>query len=179
MALSPSTGRAALTARLLALAVALATLTMLAPGPALADIAPPKIATPAPAKVAITAPRVLFTRPGHEVPVVVEVCRTALAEKVGYMYRLYIPPYSGMLFVMPSQRVQGFWMRNTVAPLDMIFVDQDRTVVGIVHNATPLTEDLRFVRRPSVFVIEVAAGFAKQAGIEVGDTVRFRGIHGL
>ncbi|TNF22361.1 MAG: DUF192 domain-containing protein [Deltaproteobacteria bacterium] len=133
----------------------------------------------APAAPAITAPRVLFTRPGHEVPVVVEVCRTELEERVGYMLRLYVPPYSGMLFVMPVRRVQAFWMQNTVAPLDMIFVDEDRTVVGIVHNATPLTEDLRFVRKPSVFVVEVAAGFAKRTGIQVGDTVRFRGIHGL
>ena len=104
------------------------------------------------------------------------MARTPFELQVGYMYRLYVPPYGGMLFVMPSQRLQGFWMRNTVASLDMIFVDDERRVVGIVHRATPLTDDLRFVRRASRFVVEVAGGFARQAGIAVGEAVRFEGV---
>ena len=155
---------------------------------ALALVAPSAIsaAEPAPVAPVVARPapgadlaRVVFARADHAVAVAVEVCRTELAERVGYMLRLYVPPYSGMLFVMPTQRVQAFWMHNTIAALDMIFVDQQRTVVGIVHNAAPLTDDLRFVHRPSVFVVEVAAGFAKQVGIQVGDAVRFENIPGL
>ncbi|PKN57103.1 MAG: hypothetical protein CVU56_12765 [Deltaproteobacteria bacterium HGW-Deltaproteobacteria-14] len=159
--------------------VAALALALLAPSAsAAAEPAPPAPATAAPTPGADLA-RVVFARAAHEVPVAVEVCRTELAERVGYMLRLYVPPYSGMLFMMPTERVQAFWMHNTVAALDMIFVDRQRTVVGIVHRAPPLTEELRYVHRPSAFVIEVASGFARQAGIQVGDTVRFENIPGL
>ena len=141
------------------------------------------VATLAPIGVVVAVPlplsRVVFVGPHGEVPVAVEVARTARESQVGYMYRLYVPPYGGMLFIMPEQRVQAFWMRNTVTSLDMIFVDDDRRVVGIVHRATPVTDDLRFVHRPSRFIIEVAGGFCRQAGIGAGDTVRFEGVGGF
>lgn len=124
-------------------------------------------------------PQVVFVGPEREVPVLLEVRRTPRQLQVGYMYRLFVPPGTGMLFIMQHERLQGFWMKNTVAPLDMIFVNDAREVVGIVHRVPPLTHELRWVKRPSRFVIEVAGGYAKAVGIRPGDRVRFVGVPGL
>lgn len=125
------------------------------------------------------APHVVFETAEREVPVLLEVRRTPRQLQVGYMYRLFVPPGTGMLFIMQQERLQGFWMKNTVASLDMIFVNDAREVVGIVHRAAPLTHELRWVRRPSRFVVEVAGGYARAVGIRTGDRVRFVGVPGL
>ena len=79
----------------------------------------------------------------------------------------------GMLFVFPSEAIHTFWMKDTYIPLDMIFLDHSRRVVGIVENAAVLTTDTRSVQAPSVYVIELAGGTAARAGIEKGSTAVF------
>ncbi len=117
--------------------------------------------------------RVVFETARGEVPVFAEVATTHERRRIGLMYRLYMPPGTAMVFPMGSERIQSFWMRNTVVSLDMLFVTADLRIAGIVHRATPLTESPRYVRRKSMFVIELPGGWARIAGIEAGDKVRY------
>ncbi|PIE19374.1 MAG: hypothetical protein CSA66_02455 [Proteobacteria bacterium] len=116
---------------------------------------------------------VVFETEGGDVPVWAEVAATPARRQIGYMYRLYVPPGTGMVFPMPDERVQSFWMRNTLVPLDMLFVDRELKVVGIVHRATPLTLESRSVPKKSVVVIELQGGWANSAGVAPGDKVRY------
>ena len=80
-----------------------------------------------------------------------------------------------MIFIFPVESEQSFWMKNTPIPLDMIFINRDRKIVGIVEQATPFSLDPRSVGAPSQYVLEIGGGLAKRNGIEAGDGVRFEG----
>jgi hypothetical protein len=84
------------------------------------------------------------------------------------MYRRSMPEDHGMLFHLDERREHTFWMHNTCMPLDMLFVDDDGTVVGIVEAATPLTDTSRTVGCPSSFVLEVNAGWCRRHGVRAG-----------
>jgi len=86
----------------------------------------------------------------------------------GLMYRRSMPEEHGMLFRLDERREHTFWMHNTCMPLDMLFIDEDGTVVGIVESATPLTDSSRTVGCPSVFVLEVNAGWCRRHGVKPG-----------
>jgi len=119
-------------------------------------------------------PRVLLTGPGGEtVPVRVEVVSRAENLERGLMYRRHLDPDAGMLFVYPVEGHRRFWMKNTYIALDMLFIADNRRIVGVVENAEPLTETGREVDAPSRFVLEVNAGFLKKHGVEAGSSVRF------
>ncbi len=133
-------------------------------------VPPPQV--PPPAEV----PTVFFSTPTGEVAVQVEVARTSEARQAGLMHRQTLPAGHGMLFLMPSERVQMFWMRNTFIPLDMIFVNGAREVVGIVAEAEPLTETPRMVAAPSSYVVEIPGGHAAQMGIGAGSRMRTAGV---
>lgn len=111
-----------------------------------------------------------------EVAVTVEVVSTTAAITRGLMYREFLAADAGMLFLMPKQEVQSFWMRNTLIPLDMLFIGEDMTVVGIVERAQPRTDTSRTVGKPSRYVLEVNGGWASTHGISAGATVRFVGV---
>lgn len=117
--------------------------------------------------------RVIFVTQTGEVPVEVEVAATNDARRAGLMFRKSLAPGKGMIFLMDTERVQAFWMHNTLIALDMIFVDHDKRVVGIVAQAEPQTDVRRSVEEPSLYVIEVPGGWAARAGIATGDVVRF------
>jgi uncharacterized membrane protein (UPF0127 family) len=121
-------------------------------------------------------PAVYLSGAQGESRVAVEVVSTPAATQRGLMYRQHLPPDDGMLFLMEERKVQSFWMHNTLIPLDMIFIDRDLTVVGIVEQATPLTEDSRDVGKPSVYVLEVNGGWSKQHGVGAGSKVRFENV---
>jgi uncharacterized membrane protein (UPF0127 family) len=80
-----------------------------------------------------------------------------------------------MLFLFPEQRQLSFWMKNTFIPLDMIFLSREWKVVGIIENATPLSEESRSVNAESQYVLEFIAGTAARFGIKQGATVRVHG----
>lgn len=130
----------------------------------------------APAPPPKAEPMVVFETPGGEVPVLVEVARTEPERRQGLMGRRHLPPGRGMLFLMDTERIQVFWMKNTLIPLDMIFVNEAMQVVGVVENAEPLTETGRGVRIPSRWVVEIPGGHARVAGIAPGVRMRVVGV---
>ena len=102
----------------------------------------------------------------------VEVVTRPESRAQGLMFRRSLPADGGMLFVFEDEDVQSFWMRNTLIPLDMLFITQAGRVVGIVENAAPLTESPRTVGLPSRYVLELRGGAARLAGIRAGATAR-------
>jgi uncharacterized membrane protein (UPF0127 family) len=103
----------------------------------------------------------------------VEVAAEDKQRQTGLMFREHMGDDEGMLFAFPTERYNNFWMHNTLIPLDMFFIDSDWTVVGVVENATPLTDDPRGVDKMSRYVLEVNAGFAARHGFGPGAKVRF------
>jgi uncharacterized protein len=115
-------------------------------------------------------------RMGNPALVRVELARTPQERARGLMFRKQLDEDAGMLFLFDRTEVLTFWMKNTFVPLDMIFIDADRRVVGVVQGAQPLTTESRSVGQPSRYVLEVNAGFAAQHGVGTGTVVEFRNI---
>jgi hypothetical protein len=142
-----------------------------------ADSSDPAASVAEPPPVPTSA--VILTPPGKDpVRVAVEVVRTPRKIRRGLMYRRSLPADQGMLFLMGEERVQSFWMRNTLIPLDMIFINSDMKVVGVAADAVPLTDDSRRVDGPSLYVLEVNAGFSAAHGIGPGVPVEFADVDG-
>jgi uncharacterized membrane protein (UPF0127 family) len=131
---------------------------------------------PPPAKDPATAPKVVITTSAGDATVFVEVVSTGPKIQRGLMYRQHMPLDDGMLFLMPTERVQEFWMQNTLIALDMIFITSDLHVAGVVENAEPRTETIRKVDAPSQFVLEVNGGWARQHHVAAGAKVRFENV---
>jgi uncharacterized protein len=105
------------------------------------------------------------------VSIALEVAATPEAMHRGLMYRTALADGTGMLFVFPDDAEHSFWMKNTLIPLDMLFLDAGGRVVGIHANAKPLSTLPITVGVPSRYVIEVPGGWAAGHGIAPGDRV--------
>lgn len=121
-------------------------------------------------------PKVYLSTPQGDAAVSVEIVDTPAKIERGMMYREHLPPDEGMLFLMKVERIHAFWMRNTLIPLDIIFIAKDMTVAGIVENAEPRTEILREVEAPSLYVLEVNGGYSAAHKVTAGTKVRFEGV---
>ena len=103
----------------------------------------------------------------------VEVADDNFERARGMMCRTKLKKGWGMLFLMPSTRIQSFWMKNTLIPLDMVFIDEHWTVVGIVDNVPQEQLQTSNVNMPSRYVLEVGAGEANRMGIFAGQLFHF------
>ena len=128
--------------------------------------------TSAPASVSSVA----IDTGGRKVMFRVEVAVTAEEHARGLMYRSQLADDAGMVFVFEEPSVQRFWMKNTLIPLDMIFIGKDRRIVGVVENAAPETETERMVGAPSQYVLEIAGGLSAKLGIHRGEPVDFQNV---
>jgi hypothetical protein len=118
----------------------------------------------------------ISTKGSREVAFLVEIADTAGKREMGLQYRRNLADDRGMIFLFPSESPQTFWMKNTPISLDMIFINRDRKIVGIVERTVPFSLDSRSVTAPSQYVLEINAGLARRYGIQTGDSVRFEGI---
>ena len=105
-----------------------------------------------------------------------QVASTNAERMTGLMYRKSMPENEGMIFIFPQVQVQSFWMKNTYIPLDMLFLDDDLTVIGILENVPVLNEQPRSVGKPGRYVIELNAGRAKALGIKEGSKAVPQGV---
>jgi len=122
-------------------------------------------------------PRVtIATKDGRQIGFVVEIADTPSKREMGLQYRRELAADRGMIFLFPAESQQSFWMKNTPLPLDMIFINREGKIAGIVEQTTPFSLEPRSVGAPSQFVLEINGGLSKQHGIKAGDTVRFDGI---
>ena len=102
-----------------------------------------------------------------------EVAATQNEQFVGMMYRRSLAPDRGMLFPFPEEKVAGFWMLNTLIPLDMIFICADGTIARVA-TAEPQSLETVSSEVPVAAVLEIAGGRSAQLGIRAGDRVEFR-----
>lgn len=99
----------------------------------------------------------------------VEIADNDYARETGLMYRESMDANQGMLFVFPNEQERGFFMKNTLIPLDLVYFKADSTVVSIHNDAQPLSETTLPSKGFAQFVLEVNAGLIHQWGFEVGD----------
>lgn len=101
----------------------------------------------------------------------VEVAQEDSKRQLGLMYRDRIGENQGILFVFEDDEPRSFWMKNTVLPLDMIFVNGRNEIVTIHKNTTPYSEQSYASTKPAKYVVEVNAGFSDRHKISVGDRI--------
>lgn len=99
----------------------------------------------------------------------VEIADTPLARARGLMFVEEMDADAGMLFVFEHAQDAAFWMRNTLIPLDMLFIDTAGSVVHVHANAIPHDETPIRAGQPVIGVLEINGGAAEAAGIETGD----------
>jgi uncharacterized membrane protein (UPF0127 family) len=101
----------------------------------------------------------------------VEVAETPAQMTQGLMFRRGLAPDAGMLFDYKQPTAATMWMRNTLIPLDMLFVDAQGKIVNIHQRAVPQSLDVIAADAPVRAVIELNGGTAARLGIEPGDQV--------
>ena len=105
------------------------------------------------------------------VRVTVEIAADPASQERGLMFRTAMALDAGMLFDLHQPQIARFWMKNTILPLDMLFVRADGTIASIADNTEPYSLDVISSDEPVLAVIELNAGRAYYMGIEPGDRV--------
>ena len=116
---------------------------------------------------------------GGKHPVEVEVAWTRDQRTRGLMWRTELAQGTGMLFIFQKDSWLSFWMKNTLIPLDMIFIRADLTIVGIVAKAEPKTLTGRAPQAESMYVLEVPSGWSEKIGLKPGLKVKLEGIQSI
>jgi uncharacterized membrane protein (UPF0127 family) len=137
------------------------------------DAPPPPVAPgPAPAcppddeKSPPKLPVVRITFP--ETVVEAELARGRHDTSRGLMFRKSMPENHGMWFDLDVRTTHDFWMHNTCIPLDLLYIDEDGLIVGIVENAPTLDDNSRGVECESRYVLEVNAGWSRRHRVKAG-----------
>jgi uncharacterized protein len=117
---------------------------------------------------------IIVTRDAVEHVLNVEMALTMDQQTVGEMFRTSVPDDGGMLFDWRVPQESRMWMRNTLVPLDMIFINTDGTIRSIAENTVPESLATIDSRGPVRATLEVAAGTAARLNVRVGDQVRQR-----
>ena len=116
-----------------------------------------------------------FERSGESyLTIDIEIADTDSAIVRGLMQRTSLPELGGMLFLMPSEEPQEFWMSNTLISLDILFANSENEIVSISRYTTPLSQENVKSIYPALYVIEMAAGFVDTHGILEGDTITWQ-----
>lgn len=103
----------------------------------------------------------------------VEIAATPEQQQRGLMFRSAVGPDEGMIFPYDPPQDAAFWMKNTLVPLDMLFIRADGTIARISH-AVPLSLDPVPAGEPVAAVLEIRGGRAAELGIREGDAVSWQ-----
>lgn len=116
---------------------------------------------------------------GDGAKVSVEIARTAAERARGLMFRERLAPNDGMLFVFDGPGFYPFWMKDTLIPLDILWLDASGRVVSIAASVPPCKADPCPTYPPAgdaSYVVEVVSGFAREHHVRVGDVVKLVGV---
>ena len=108
----------------------------------------------------------------------VEIATTGRQQQQGLMFRRSLAPDAGMLFVYRRAADSAMWMRNTLIPLDMIFIRADGTIGKIAERTVPMSETVISSGGPVIAVLELNAGTASRLGLKPGDKVQSSALPG-
>ena len=106
----------------------------------------------------------------------VEVAKTDEERERGLMFRTSLPDGQGMLFDFSPEQNVSMWMKNTLIPLDMIFIRADGRILRIAENTKTQSEDIIPSGGPVRAVVELIGGTARKYGIAPGDKVSYAGL---
>ncbi|SOC85520.1 hypothetical protein SAMN05421890_4021 [Ensifer adhaerens] len=106
---------------------------------------------------------------GHDFKV--EVAASAPSRATGLMNRKSLGEGRGMIFIFPQPKDVMMWMKDTLIPLDMLFIDTDGKVINIAENAKPMDETIIPSRGLAAYVLELAGGEARRLNLAAGDKV--------
>jgi uncharacterized membrane protein (UPF0127 family) len=101
-----------------------------------------------------------------------EIARTPQEHEVGLMYRQSLPADGGMVFVYTYQASEGYWMRNTLVPLSIAWIDRNGMIVDI-QDMQPQSDDVHVPAAPYWYALEVNQGWFLQHGVGIGQQVLF------
>ena len=102
----------------------------------------------------------------------VELALNEAERSRGLMFREKLGPYEGMLFDFLQEQPVRFWMKNTLIPLDMVFIAADGTIRHVHSNAVPKSTDTIPSEHPVRGALEINGGSARLLGIKPGDKVK-------
>jgi len=94
-------------------------------------------------------------------------------QEKGLMFRTTMAPDEGMLFPSDTAELRSFWMKNTVIPLDIVFIGPDHLISNIAANAVPYSLEPITSAGPAIAVLELNGGRASQLGIVPGARVNW------
>ena len=109
---------------------------------------------------------------GHAHSFKVWIAATEPRRNQGLMFVKSLPAQRGMLFLFDAPQITAFWMKNTLIPLDLLFIAPDGRIIRIAENATPLSEAAINSMGVVTGVLEVAGGTSARLGFKAGDRVR-------
>ena len=103
----------------------------------------------------------------------IEIADDEYQIQTGLMHRNAMEEHHGMLFIFPDEAPRSFYMKNTLIPLDIIFITQNNTVLSIQKNAKPLDESSLPSHGSAQYVLEINGGLSDQWNIKAGDSISF------
>jgi uncharacterized protein len=118
--------------------------------------------------------RLAIATAGGDQPFDVELAVSSEQRAQGLMYRQRLPAGAGMLFLYPAARPVSMWMKNTVIPLDMLFIGDDGRILQIAERTIPGSTATISSLQPARAVLELNGGTAARLKIQVGDRVLYR-----
>jgi len=133
--------------------------------------------SPTPAATPAAGPRVVM--PSGAV-YTVEIARTPEEQAQGLMYRESLPPRAGMIFLFTDGGAHNFWMKNTMIPLDILWIDGQGKVIFVSANTPPCKSDpcpSYGPKAPAPTVLEIAGGMAAKEGIGEGSELKVGGLN--
>jgi uncharacterized membrane protein (UPF0127 family) len=104
-------------------------------------------------------------------PFEIEIAKTERQLEKGLMFRRRLPEDTGMLFEFPQPKVASMWMKNTLIPLDMLFIDAQGNILYIAQNTRPRSLATIRYDEPVAGVLELPGGTVKNRMLEIGDIV--------
>jgi uncharacterized membrane protein (UPF0127 family) len=119
-------------------------------------------------------PLTVTTAKGKTHRFTVEVASTPEQQSYGLMNRQSLPPDRGMIFPYQPPQPVSFWMKDTLIPLDIIFIAPGGRISSIAENTVPLSLEPVVSTEPAEAVLEIAGGRATELGIATGDKVVWR-----
>ncbi|MEW4924953.1 DUF192 domain-containing protein [Algibacter sp. 2305UL17-15] len=101
----------------------------------------------------------------------IEIADTDFDIQTGLMYRNKMASNRGMLFVFDDETERFFYMKNTRIPLDLVYINANKSIVSFQKNAKPFDETSLPSKAPAKYVLEINAGLVDDLGLQVGDSV--------
>ncbi len=105
-----------------------------------------------------------------------EIADSEYERQLGLMNRKSMEETQGMLFIFQYERMQSFWMRNTLIPLDILFINKDKEIITIHKNTETLSAQSYPSTAPAIYVVELVGGFTDKYNIVKGDKIFWMGI---